>query len=63
MVQNKELFIYYDVKIIEKHLITDHKFNIKEEHELYYKKLNKKNEDEQNQTILKKLENIAYDND
>ena len=50
VVQNKELLIYYNGKTIEKHLITDHKFNIKEE-------------DEQNQTILKELENIAYDND
>lgn len=33
MVQSKEHLIYYKGKIIEKYLITDHKFNIKEEHD------------------------------
>ena len=36
-VRNKELFIRCNGKIIEKHHITNNKFNIKEEHDLYYK--------------------------
>ena len=63
MVQNKELLIYYNGKIIEKHPITNNKFNIKEEHELYYKKTDKQEVKESNQIILKELENIIYDND
>lgn len=62
-VQNKELLIYYNGKIIEKHPITNNKFNIKEEHELYYKKTDKQAFKESNQIILKELENIIYDND
>ena len=63
VVQNKELLIYYNGKIIEKHPITNNKFNIKEEHELYYKKTDKQAVKESNQIILKELENIIYDND
>ena len=62
-VQNKELLIYYNGKIIEKHPITNNKFNIKEEHKLYYKKTDKQAIKESNQIILKELENIIYDND
>ena len=62
-VQNKEVLIYYNGKIIEKHPITNNKFNIKEEHELYYKKTDKQAFKESNQIILKELENIIYDND
>ncbi len=62
VVQNKELLIYYNGKIIEKHLITNKKINIKEEHELYYKKLDQTH-DEKHHQIIKELENITYDND
>ena len=62
-VQNKELLVYYNGKIIEKHPITNNKFNIKEEHKLYYKKTDKQAIKESNQIILKELENIIYDND
>lgn len=62
-IQNKELLVYYNGKIIEKHLITNHKLNIKEEHELYYKKVAKQAIEHSKQVILKELENIVYDND
>src|SRR5699024_12271025 len=57
VVQNKELLIYYNGKIIEKHPITNNKFNIKEEHELYYKKTDKKAVKERKKIILKKQKN------
>ena len=62
-VKNKELLIYYNGKNIKKHPITNNKFNIKEEHKLYYKKTDKQAIKESNQIILKELENIIYDND
>lgn len=62
VVQNNDLLVYYNGKIIEKHLITDNKFNIKEEHNLKY--MNSNNDDkEQRCVIISELENIRYDND
>lgn len=63
VVQNNELLIYYKGKIIEKHLITAKKLNIKEEHNLKYEPAKKVKETEEKSVILSELENIRYDND
>lgn len=63
VVQNNELLIYYKGKIIEKHLITAKKLNIKEEHNLKYEPTKKVKETEEKSVILSELENIRYDND
>ncbi len=61
-----KLLIYYNGKIIENHLISNKKFNIKDAHKLYYEKDTQVETDildNSEQAILKELENIAYDND
>ena len=63
-VQNDKLLIYYNGKIIEKHVITDKKLNIKEEHQLYYTdNITTKHEKNNHSVIKEELENIIYDND
>ena len=49
--------------MIESHKITDKKFNIKKEHELYYEKKHREIEEKEKPIIIKELENIIYDND
>lgn len=61
VVQGNKLLIYYKGKIIEKHHISDEKFNIKEEHKLCYEK-KCVNDTKTDSTVIKELENIRYDN-
>lgn len=63
VVQNNKLLIYYNGKIIEKHLITQNKLNIKKEHNLTYEPRNQMEEVEERTRILNELEAIRYDND
>ncbi len=61
VIRGNKLLIYYNEKIIESHLISDQKLNIKEEHKLFYEKKSCINANKK--PTLKEMENIVYDND
>ncbi len=59
VIQDDNLYIYYNERIIERHKISNKKLNVKKEHTLYY------NEEysHENTIILMNLAGIKYDND
>ena len=62
-VQNNKLYVYYNEKIIEMHLITNKKLNIKNEHKLYYEKRKSEyTKEKENSIITAELGGIIYDN-
>jgi len=60
IVKNSQLHIYYNNKIIAVHKITKNKLNIKESHNLNYRKRQNKIEDSTN-IIIQEMRNIKYD--
>ena len=59
-----QLHIYYNKKIITIHQITNKLLNIKDEHNLKYKKINKRRDEiskKEKSIIQKELEDIIYD--
>lgn len=62
IIKNNRLQIYYNSKFITNHQITNKKLNIKENHNLFYEK--QLRPDENTPTIiLEEMEAIVYDND
>lgn len=61
VVMNNELHIYYNNKIITKHIITEKIINIKLEHELVYAVKKDALTEKESKQIVKELENIIYD--
>lgn len=61
VVMNNELHIYYNNKIITKHIITEKIINIKPEHELVYDVKKDALTEKESKQIVKELENIIYD--
>lgn len=61
VVMNNELHIYYNNKIITKHIITEKIINIKPEHELVYDDKKDAFTKKESNKIVKELENIIYD--
>lgn len=61
VVMNNELHIYYNNKIITKHIITEKIINIKPEHKLVYDDKKDAFTKKESNQIVKELENIIYD--
>jgi transposase len=61
VVQNNELHIYYNNKIIVIHKITNHLLNIKKEHNLTYNRKQRQDDTESNDILLNEMRYIHYD--
>ncbi len=63
IINDKQLQMYYNNKIVAVHMISNKVLNILPEHQLNYPKYLFKKTYEEKEIILKEMENIRYDND